>query len=219
MSAQQRAQQIGAMREQCFDSATLSALARKQSTVPLRRAGALIELTIVGVAACLAGQPDARTAVLWGSRFGIRTAGERVVTDIVIAREMPFPFDFLATQPIVAAIPLQKSFPCIENVLYQPWGVRNQESGVRDQESGVRDQKSNAALLRRHISPIPENWQRMRALAVAWLRAGRYARVLCGQVEPGKNTHRGWWQVLESAPLPPRGGEGIVREINLIPDS
>ena len=215
MSARQRAQQIGAMREQCFDTATLSALARKQSTVPLRRAGALIELTIVGVAACLAGQPAARTAVLWGSRFGIRTAGERVVTDIVIAREMPFPFDFLATQPIVAAIALQKSFPCIENVLYQPWGGRNQGSGIRDQESGIRNQKSNAALLRRHeclipdsclLIPepcllIPDHWQRMRTLAAAWLRAGRYARVLCGQVEPGKHAHRGRWQVLESVNL------------------
>jgi hypothetical protein len=169
--------QIGAMREQCFDSATLAALARRQSTVPLRRAGALIELTIVGVAACLAGQPAARTAVLWGSRVGIRAAGGRVITDIVIAREMPFPFDFLATQPIVAAIALQKSFPCIENVLYQPWGEKG---------SG--------------ITGVEMNWQRMRTLAAAWLRAGRCARVLCGQVEPGENAHRGRWQMLESEP-------------------
>ncbi|MDR0635086.1 MAG: hypothetical protein LBF91_08930 [Azoarcus sp.] len=160
---------IGAMREQRFDSATLSALARRQSAVPLRRAGALTELAIVGVADCLAGRPACSTMVLWGSRIGARAAGARVVSDVVFAREAPFPFDFLATQPILAAIPLQQSFPCIESVLYQPW-----------------------------TGETEMHWLRMRALAAVFLRAGRHARVLCGQVEPEEGGHLGRWQVLES---------------------
>ena len=169
--------QIGTTHEQCFDTPTLAARARQQSSVPLRRAGALVELTIVGVADCLAGQSDMSTVILWGSRFGIRRAGARVVTDI------PFPFDFLATQPLVAAIALQKSFPCIENALYQPW--------AGDQDRDI-------------------HWQRMRTLAAAWLRVGRCARVLCGQVEPGGNEHLGWWQVLTRCATNParKKGEG-----------
>ncbi|MDR1662069.1 MAG: hypothetical protein LBR95_06555 [Azoarcus sp.] len=159
---------ISGIREQRFDTAALSALARKQSAMPLRRAGALTELTIVGVAACLAGKPDCSTIVLWGSHVGARAAGIRVVCDIVIAREPPLPFDFLATQPILAAIPLQQNFPCIESALYQPW-------------------MGDAKL----------HWQRMRTLAAAFLRARRHARVLCGQVEPGESEHLGRWQTLE----------------------
>jgi hypothetical protein len=156
------------MREQRFDAATLSALARRQSAVPLRRAGALTELVIVGVAACLADEPAHSTLVLWGSRTGARDAGIRVVRDVVLKREAPFPFDFLATQPILAAIPLQQSFPCIESVLYQPWTGGDEL-----------------------------HWQRMRMLATAFLRAGRHARALCGQLEPGEGEHIGRWQMLE----------------------
>jgi hypothetical protein len=160
---------MGNMREQRFDTATLAALARQQSAVPLRRAGALTELAIVGVAACLADQPDGSTIVLWGSRTGARAAGIRVVRDVALAREAPLPFDFLATQPILAAIPLQQSFPCIASVLYHPW-------------------TGSEAL----------HWQRMRTLAAVFLRAGRHARALCGQVEPGMDEHIGRWQVLEN---------------------
>jgi hypothetical protein len=165
---------IGAVREQRFDSAALSALARAQSAVPLRRPGPLTELAIVGVAACLAGKPDRSTLVLWGARVGARVAGVRVVTDIVIACEPPFPFDFLATQPILAAIPLQQSFPCVESAIYQPWA-------------------GDAKL----------HWQRMQTLAAAFLRAGRHVRALCGQIEPGENEHFGRWQTLEiEEPVP-----------------
>jgi hypothetical protein len=164
------APRISAPLEQRFDAAALLALARRQSAVPLRRAGALTELVIAGVAACLAGRPDRSTIVLWGSSIGARAAGIRVVTDVVLAREAPFPFDFLATQPILAAPLLQRSFPCIESALYQPWA-----------------------------GDVERCWQRMRTLAATFLQAGRHARALCGQVEPGKDEHIGRWQVLESS--------------------
>jgi hypothetical protein len=170
-----------------FDTATLRARARECSKVPLRRGGSLVELVIVGVATCLGEQAAGgwvgrasgagglggraggkSTAVLWGSMAGIRAATARIVTDLVLAGETPLPFDFLATQPILAAVPLQQSFPCIENVLYQPW---NDDTEL--------------------------HWRRMRTLAVSWLQTGRYARVLCGQVEPDDDEHHGQWQIFE----------------------
>ena len=163
--------QISAMRERHFDTATLSALAGRYSSVPLRRAGPLFELAIVGLAESLDKQPDMPTVVLWGSHTGIATAGNRLISCIEIAREPVFPFDFLASQPIVAAIALQKSFPCIENVLFQPW-----------------------------TDDVEIHWQRARTLAAAWLRTGRCARVICGQVETdisGKDEHIGRWQTLQ----------------------
>jgi hypothetical protein len=159
--------QIGSMFHQHFDSATLTAAARASCAVPLRRAGVLTGMVIVGVAACLADKPELPTLVLWGSHTGASAVSARIITDIVISHEAPFPYDFLATQPILAAVPLQQSFPCIENVLYQPWG-----------------------------DDVELHWQRMHTLARAWLQAGRCARVLCGQVEPGEGEHCGKWQVL-----------------------
>ncbi|MDR2207579.1 MAG: hypothetical protein LBE22_01185 [Azoarcus sp.] len=158
------------MREDRFDSATLSSLARQHASVPLRRAGPLVELVIVGLALTLDNQPDMPTVVLYGSRTGVVATGIRLVSCIEIAREPVYPFDFLASQPIVAAIALQKSFPCIENVLYQPWH-----------------------------DDVSIHWQRMKTLASAWLHAGRCARVICGQVEPDesdKGEHIGRWQML-----------------------
>jgi 3-oxoacyl-[acyl-carrier-protein] synthase-1 len=156
--------------QQRFDSATLSALARAHCSVPLRRAGGLTELLIAGVAACLGDDVHRPTVVLWGSRVGILNACIRVVSDIALAGEAPLPFDFLATQPVLAAIPLQQSFPCIENVIYQPW---TQDADL--------------------------HWQRLLQLGGAWLASGRCARVLCGAVEPGHNEHTGQWRVLEIA--------------------
>jgi hypothetical protein len=161
---------ISPIREYRFDSAALSNLARQHASVPLRRAGALVELVIVGLASTLDRQPDISTIVLYGSHTGIIAAGNRLVSCIEIAREMVYPFDFLASQPIVAAIALQKSFPCIENALYQPWP-----------------------------GDVAVHWQQAKTLAIAWLQAGRCARVVCGQVEPdesGEGKHIGRWQTL-----------------------
>ena len=159
---------IGNIIEHRLKSADLSALARQRSTVPLRRAGPMTELIVVGVADYLAGLSERPTMVLWGSENGARAAGDRVVSSIVLDREAPFPFDFLATQPIVAAIALQKNFPFIDNALNQP-GANNPEL----------------------------RWHQMQTLATAWLRADRFARVLFGWIKPGVHEHFGRWQMLE----------------------
>lgn len=168
---------VGAIHRQHFDSATLAATARAQCAVPLRRAGAMTELVVSGVHACLDGGPDLPTALIWGSRIGIRQATARVVTDLCVAGEAAMPFDFLATQPTLAAVPVQQTFPCVANALYQPW-------------------QADTDL----------HWARMLQLAMVWLHHGRHARVLCGQVEPGERESRGDWLVLarQDAGLPAR---------------
>ncbi|MDR0702109.1 MAG: hypothetical protein LBF61_06815 [Azoarcus sp.] len=151
-----------------MSSEALAARARQVSPVPLRRAGVLAKALIVG-ANCLAGRPARPTLALLGSRTGMSAATLRLINDVVLARELPFPFDFLATQPILAAIPARQVFPC-ENLLYQPWS-------------------DDTAL----------HWQRMRSLAAVWLKAGRCERVLCGEVEPTENGVRAQWQIMEKA--------------------
>lgn len=161
---------ISAIREDRFDTATLSTLARQYASLPLRRAGLMAELVIVGLSMTLEGQPDMPTVVLWGSHTGNIAAGLRLFRCVESDNEPVFPFDFLASQPIVTAVALQKSFPCIENTLYQPW-----------------------------LGDVAIHWRRAQTLATAWLRAGRCARVICGQVDPdetGQNQHVGRWQTI-----------------------
>lgn len=154
----------------CFDGTALSAHARTLHRGTLRRPGALAELCLAGAHACLGDAPEQASALLWGSGAGIREASARVIDDLCILKEPPLPFDFLATQPTLAAVPLRQRLPGLRCVLYQPWG--------------------QDALA---------SWSRMLHLARLWLKAGRYQRVLCGQLEPGANEQRGSWLLLGRA--------------------
>lgn len=161
-----------------FDAGGLASAARSASPVPLRRAGALAELCIVGVHACLERHTDTAppAALLWGSHGGIRAPSARVIGDLCLQGEAPMPFDFLATQPALVAVALQKSLPALIHAVYQPW--------------------HNDDTL---------HWSRMLHLARRWILDRRYARVVCGQIEPAPGAHRGTWIVLapgdSSAPV------------------
>ncbi len=154
----------------CFERAALSTHVRALHGGTLRRAGALAELCLAGAHACLADAPAQSSALLWGSRAGIREASARVIDELCVRQEPPLPFDFLATQPILAAVPLRQQLPGLRCALYQPWGGDDLA-----------------------------NWSRMLHLARLWLRAGRYQRVLCGQLEPGATEQRGSWLLLGRA--------------------
>jgi hypothetical protein len=97
----------------------------------------------------------------------MKDATLRLINAVVMARELPFPFDFLATQPILAVIAARQVFS-FENMLYQPWS-----------------------------DDTELHWRQMRDLAAVWLGAGRCERVLCGEVEPTENGVRGQWQIVE----------------------
>lgn len=152
-----------------LDSKTLSAQARALHGAPLRRAGALTEACLVGIARTLGARPPARsTAVLFASRSGPRHAFTAVLADLCLGGEAPMPFDFLATQAVLAALPMQKMWPDIDYVSHLP--ITGDEAV--------------------HL-------QRMTQLATAWLREGRHDRVLCGIVEPGDDLHRAQWHCFE----------------------
>ncbi|MCK9259096.1 MAG: hypothetical protein M0P63_04970 [Azoarcus sp.] len=155
-----------------FDSPGLStrarAVAAAVSAPPLRRAGAFAELCLVGVDACAADDEySGSIAILVASRSGPRQAFTRVLEDLCLRSEAPMPFDFLATQAVLAALPLQKRLPALGALLYLP---------------GTDD----CNVL----------WQRMTQLANAWLADGRHRHVLIGIVEPGTPQHHCEWRHL-----------------------
>ncbi len=154
-----------------LDPPALRQRVREAVGAPLRRAGAQVELTVTGVHACLAALPaDAprgSTGVLWTSRAGVRAATATVLDELCLRKEPPLPFDFLATQAALAAIPLQQLLPTLDAALYLPW-------------------TGDEAL----------RWPRMLQLAALQLGRGQHALVLCGTVEPGDATHRCRWVAL-----------------------
>lgn len=160
------------------DSAELSRRARSALGAPLRRAGPLVELCLAGIDACLdactnactaaspaAAAPARSSAVLFASRSGPRVAFERVLADLCVGNEDPMPFDFLATQAALAALPLRQRLPDLQAACYLPL--------------------SGASALQ---------WTRMSTLAHAWLASGRHDRVLIGMVEPGGDEHCCEWR-------------------------
>ncbi|PKO57551.1 MAG: hypothetical protein CVU25_07600 [Betaproteobacteria bacterium HGW-Betaproteobacteria-19] len=158
-----------------LDSAELTHRARTALGAPVRRAGTLAELCLAGVDACLDAtateQGLARsTAVLFASRSGPRAAFHRVLEDLCLRNEDPMPFDFLATQAMLAALPLKHCLPELEAACYLPL--------TGDTEL---------------------QWLRMTTLARAWLASGRHDRVLLGMVEPGQDKHHCEWRSLSAA--------------------
>lgn len=156
------------------DTATLRQRVREALGAPLRRAGAQVELAVAGAHACLAALPDGTArdsvGVLWTSRAGVRAATATVLEELCLRAEPPLPFDFLATQAALAAIPLQQALPTLDTALYLPW-------------------TGDEAL----------RWPRMLQLAALQLRAGRHTLMLCGTVEPGEALHCCHWAALARA--------------------
>ncbi|PTD96252.1 hypothetical protein [Pseudothauera lacus] len=151
-----------------LDSAALRQRVRAAAGTPLRRAGTHVELVVAGVHACLAALPEqaprGSTAALWTSRAGVRSATATVLDELCLHDAPPLPFDFLATQAVLAAIPLQHALATLDAALYLPWG-------------------GDEAL----------RWPRLLQLAALQLRSARHTLVLCGTVEPGETTHHCRW--------------------------
>lgn len=155
-----------------LDSAALRQQVRAALRAPLRRAGAQVELCVAGAHACMAALPAGsapaeQVGVLWNSRAGGRFATAQVLEELCLRGEDVLPFDFLATQPALAAIALQQAIPALESALYQPW-------------------TGDEAL----------RWPRLLELAASDLQRRRHLLMLCGTVEPGETLHRCRWIAL-----------------------
>lgn len=80
---------------------------RRRFGQPLRREGDFARLCLAGLAAVLAEAgvvwQGRRNGLIYGSGAGAAAETERVLAEVVRQRSLPMPFDFIASQPGVAA--------------------------------------------------------------------------------------------------------------------
>jgi hypothetical protein len=140
---------------------------------PLRRAAPLTQLALVGALACL---PTARrhlpTTLLWQSTSGPRLETITLLDEVCCGSAEPMPYDFLATQPAIAAAQIQSFLPGLQTAMHLPL-----------------DSQGAA------------NWSLLLSLAIVWLNEGRCAQVLCAQLDHAADVASGHWLALSRAPL------------------
>ncbi len=152
---------------QTFTPTELADAVRATLGKPLRRAAALTQLALVGALACL--PPERRnlpTQLLWQSTSGPRQETLALLEEMAEGGE-PMPYDFLATQPAIAAAQIQPSLPGLIAVSHCPLDVDGQA-----------------------------HWATLLMLADQWLAAGRCQQVLCAQLNVWDNEARGHWLLL-----------------------
>lgn len=95
-----------------YTPAELAAAARHAAGSGLRRAG---DLTRLALLAALAAIPQARrnqpTALFWQTTSGPRRETEHLLATLRSGDGEPLPYDFLATQPALAAVQIQPWLP------------------------------------------------------------------------------------------------------------
>jgi len=158
---------------QSFAPADLPTAVRSALGKPLRRAAPLTQLALVGALACL---PTERrhlpTILLWQSTSGPRPETLTLLEEVCSGIAEPMPYDFLATQPAIAAAQIQSFLPGLQSATHLPL----------DSE-GVA------------------NWALLLSLAIIWLNEGRCAQVLCAQLDHTDEIASGHWLALSDLPL------------------
>lgn len=156
--------------------ATLPAAVRAALGKPLRRAAGLTQLAIVGALACIpAERRHLPTALLWQSTSGPRQETVHLLEETCSGGE-PMPYDFLATQPAIAAAQIQPFLPGLLSAMHLPLDTAGKA-----------------------------NWSLLLTLAGNWLDEGRYAQVLCAHLDHGIESADGYWlavgkECLENTP-------------------
>ncbi|MBU1363256.1 MAG: hypothetical protein KKE51_05470 [Gammaproteobacteria bacterium] len=164
---------LAAVLSQSFAPAELPAAVRAVLGKPLRRAAPLTQLALVGALACLPAERRALpTALLWQSTSGPRLETLTLLDEVCAGSAEPMPYDFLATQPAIAAAQIQSFLPGLQTAMHLPL----------DRE-GVA------------------NWSLLLSLAIVWLNEGRCAQVLCAQLDHAIDVASGHWLALSRAPL------------------
>jgi hypothetical protein len=158
---------------QQFAPADLPGAVRAALGKPLRRAAALTQLALVGAFGCL---PEERrhlpTALLWQSTSGPRLETITLLEEICDGAAEPMPYDFLATQPAIAAAQIQPMLPGLQSAMHIPLDAEH-----------------------------AANWSLLLTLAIGWLNDGRYAQILCAQLDHWADSASGHWLVLGNEPL------------------
>jgi len=156
-----------------FTAAELPAAVRAALGKPLRRAAPLTQLAVVGALACLpAERRTLPTALLWQTRSGPRAETLNLLEEVCNGPAEPMPYDFLATQPAIAAAQLKPFLPGLYSATCLPLADN-----------------------------VAANWSLLLCLADHWLNSGRYAQVLCAQLGHADDLASGQWLALSAAPL------------------
>jgi hypothetical protein len=158
---------------QQFTPASLPVAVRAALGKPLRRAAALTQLALLGA---LAGIPEARrqqaSALLWQSTSGPRLETLTLLDELAQPTPEPMPYDFLATQPAIAAVQIQPFLPGLRSATHCPL-----------------DSEGRA------------HWSLLLNLAAHWLHEGRYDQVLCAHLDSWADKAEGHWLLVGNAPL------------------
>lgn len=151
----------------------LPAAVRAALGKPLRRAAPLTQLALVGALACLpAERRQLPTALLWQSTRGPRQETRAMLEEICAGAGEPMPFEFLATQPALAAAQIQPYLPGLQSAMHFPLDT-----------AGIAD------------------WSLLLTLAGNWLAEGRYTQVLCAHLDSTDEGADGHWLALATAPV------------------
>jgi len=164
---------LTAVLSQRFAPADLPAAVRAALGKPLRRAAPLTQLALVGALACLPSERrQLPTALLWQSTSGPRLETLTLLDEVCSGSAEPMPYDFLATQPAIAAAQIQSFLPGLQTATHIPL-----------------DSEGMA------------NWSLLLSLATVWLNEGRCDQVLCAQLDHTADAASGHWLALSRAPL------------------
>ena len=158
---------------QSFAPEVLPVAVRAALGKPLRRAAPLTQLALVGAMTCLpAEHRHLPTILLWQSTSGPRLETIALLDEVCCGSAEPMPYDFLATQPAIAAAQIQAFLPGLQTAMHLPL-----------------DSEETA------------NWSLLLSLAIVWLNEGRCEQVLCAQLDHAADAASGHWLALSSAPI------------------
>lgn len=164
---------LNAACSQSYAPKDLPAAVRAVLGKPLRRAAGLTQLALLGALACI--PPERRkqpTALLWQSSHGPRLETQALLKEVCHGTAEPLPYDFLATQPAIAAAQIQPFLPGLVSATHFPLA-----------EAGGA------------------HWAMLLALADHWLTEGRYAQVLVAHLDALADVAAGEWLLLSREPL------------------
>jgi hypothetical protein len=158
---------------QQFSPEALPGAVRELLGKPLRRSAALTQLALLGACACL---PEDRrqlpTALLWQSTSGPRLETIALLDEVCSGAGEPMPYDFLATQPAIAAAQIQPFLPGLQSAMHLPLDTEGKA-----------------------------NWSLLLTLANEWLNEGRFEQVLCAQIDHWADAASGHWLAFGKTPL------------------
>lgn len=158
---------------QAFTPKELPAAVRAAAGKPLRRATALTQLALLGALACIpAERRKLPSALLWQSTRGPTEETRTLLNEVCLGAGEPMPFDFLATQPAIAAAQILPFLPGLQSATHFPLA-----------EAGCAQ------------------WATLLQLADNWLTEARYQQVLIAHLDAQSDLASGEWLLLGREPL------------------